>query len=64
MLEYLFLGEIYLYGLHSSHSIESLSNQMPYSSHDEFLQHHPILKELVFAANFDVGVGIYCDRPE
>ncbi|HEY7078598.1 MAG TPA: hypothetical protein VH500_02785 [Nitrososphaeraceae archaeon] len=31
---------------------------LPYSSHDEFLQHHPILEEHVFAANFDVGAGI------
>jgi hypothetical protein len=37
---------------------------LPYSSHDEFLQHHPPLEELVFAANFDEGAGIYCDRPE
>jgi hypothetical protein len=37
---------------------------LAYSSHDEFLQHHPILEELVFAADFDAGVGIYCDRPE
>ena len=30
---------------------------LPHSSYDEFLQHHPpLLEELVFAPNVDVGI--------